>query len=82
MPLALPDDDRPTATDALKRYLRDELDADVGDLAAGLLLDFVLSEIGPSVYNAALADAQRELAARIADLDLMLGEPEFPTQRR
>ena len=51
MPITLPADDRQRAVAALRRYAGDELGLDLGDLAAGFLLDFVLREIGPSVHS-------------------------------
>ena len=81
MPLDLSPEDRDRAVAALRRYAEDTLPEPLGDLGAGLLLDFVLSEIGPSIYNAALADAQTHLAARLADLDLEIGLDPFPTTR-
>ena len=81
MPVRLSDADRQRAVAALRAYAADEMAAPLGDLAAGLLLDFVLAEIGPSVYNRALADAQAHLAARLADLDVDLGLPTFPGDR-
>ena len=81
MPLALSDADRQTAVAVLKRY-GDAAGLDLGDLGAMLLLDHVVQEIGPSIYNAALADAQRLLAARLADLDLDLGQVPFPSEAR
>ena len=82
MPVTLPDEARQRAVQSLRRYADEELDLDLGDLAAGFLLDFVLQEIGPSVHNRALAEVQRHLVARLADLDVDLGEPEFPTWTR
>ncbi len=81
MPLSLTADDRPRAVAALRRYAEEEMGARIGELAAGLLLDFILDEIGPTVYNRALADAQRHLAARLADLDVEIGLEEFPSER-
>ena len=43
----------------LQTWLREERDEDVGELAAGFLLDFVLDLAGPDLYNAALADAAK-----------------------
>ena len=43
----------------LQAWLRKERDEDVGELAAGFLLDFVLDLAGPDLYNAALADAAK-----------------------
>jgi len=82
MPLALADDDRQRAVALLRRYADDEMGVEIGDLAAGLLLDFVLQEIGPSLYNRGLKDAQAYLGARLADLDVDLGQFEFPGARR
>ena len=82
MPLTLPDDDRQRAIAALQRWSDNALAQPLGSLGAGLLLDLVLEEIGPSVYNRALADAQRHLAARLADLDVEIGMETFPGEAR
>ena len=66
---------------SLRLFADEELETDLGTLGARALLDFVLAEIGPSVYNRALADAQAHLAARLADLDVDLGLPTFPGDR-
>jgi uncharacterized protein (DUF2164 family) len=44
---------------------------------AGLLLDYVLKEIGPTIYNQAIADAQAYFTGRVADLEGVCHEPEF-----
>ena len=77
MPITIPDDARRQAIASIKRYVSEELEQDVGDLKAGLLLDFILTEIGPTIHNAALADAQTFLRDRIADLDGACAVPEF-----
>ena len=43
----------------LQAWLLEHRDEDVGELAAGFLLDFVLDLAGPDIYNAALTDAAR-----------------------
>ena len=77
MTISLSDDARKQAVASIKRYLADELDQDVGELKAGLLLEFFLKEIAPSVYNGAIADAQTYLRDRVADLDGACSVPEF-----
>lgn len=62
---------------SLKRYAAEHLDEEIGDLKAGLLLDYCLKEIGPSIYNQAIADAQSYFTDRVADLDGVCHEPEF-----
>jgi len=68
---------RSEAIASLKKYFEDEILEPIGDLRAGLLLDYFLEEIGPAIYNLAIADAQTRLAARVADLDGELYADEF-----
>ena len=77
MTITLTEDTQQQAIASLKRYLAEELDQDVGDLKAGLLLEFILKEIAPSVYNSAIADAQTYLRDRVADLEGACSVPEF-----
>jgi uncharacterized protein (DUF2164 family) len=62
---------------SLKRYAAENLDEEIGDLKAGLLLDYCLAEIGPLVYNQAIADAQSYFTGRVADLEGVCHEAEF-----
>jgi len=62
---------------SIRRYFADELDQDIGDLKARLVLEFILKEIAPSVYNSAIADAQTYLRDRVADLEGACSVPEF-----
>ena len=77
MSIALPPDTTKRLQASIKRYISENLDQDIGDLQAGLLLDFCLKEIGPSVYNKAVADAQENLQARVLELDIEVHEDEF-----
>jgi uncharacterized protein (DUF2164 family) len=62
---------------SVKRYAAENLEREFGDLQARLLLDYCLKEIGPVVYNQAIADAQRYLQGRVADLEGVCYEHEF-----
>ncbi len=73
----LSDEARKQAVTSLRRYFSAELEQEIGDLKAGLLLDFVLQEIGPSIYNRAIADAQTYMRDRVADLEAVCSAPEF-----
>jgi uncharacterized protein (DUF2164 family) len=78
MAISLTDDDRKQALTSLRRFCDQELEAELSDIQLHALLDFVLKEIGPSVYNGAVADAQAFLRDRLADLEATCYEPEFP----
>jgi uncharacterized protein (DUF2164 family) len=77
MPIVLSETARKQSTASIKRYFTEELEQEIGDLKAGLLLEFIVKEIGPSIYNAAIGDAQTYLRDRIADLEGVCAEPEF-----
>jgi uncharacterized protein (DUF2164 family) len=62
---------------SIKRYAVENLDEELGDLKAALLLDYCLKEIGPAVYNQAIADAQSYFTDRVADLEGVCHEEEF-----
>jgi uncharacterized protein (DUF2164 family) len=62
---------------SIKRYVAENLDQEIGDLKAGMLLDYCLEEIGPAVYNRAIADAQAYFQGRVADLEGVCYETEF-----
>ncbi|HTK50931.1 MAG TPA: DUF2164 domain-containing protein [Gemmatimonadaceae bacterium] len=69
MVVALPDDVAKRALASIQRYAGEHLDEEFGELQARLLLEFFLKEIAPSVYNAAIADAQTYMRDRVADLE-------------
>ena len=62
---------------SIKRYFLERDHEEVGELKASLLLDFFLKEIGPSIYNRAVADAQAYMQERVGDLDGSCYEPEL-----
>ena len=80
--IALPDSARKQAVAALRAYFAANLDEEIGDLKAGLLLDFILSELGPSVYNQAVADARAFFEERSSDLAAICYHDEFPSARK
>ncbi len=77
MAVTLSPDDRKAAIASITRFCAEQLELDASDLQAMVLLDFFLKELGPSVYNAAIADAQVYLRDRVADLEGACYEPEF-----
>jgi uncharacterized protein (DUF2164 family) len=62
--------------ESIKRYFSEQLGDDIGDLKASLLLEFVLREIGPTVYNHAVADAQTHMQGVMQELDVACYEPD------
>jgi uncharacterized protein (DUF2164 family) len=77
MPITLSREVSERLETSIKRYVLENLDQEIGELKARLFLDYVLKEIGPSVYNQAIADAQTYFQARTVDLDGVCFQPEF-----
>jgi uncharacterized protein (DUF2164 family) len=75
-------DARAAAILSIERYFREHMDEPIGNVAAGGLLGFLLEEIGPAIYNQAVADVQERLQARVSELDLEVHEDEFQYWRR
>lgn len=82
MSIELPKDVRNEAVASIQRYFRENMEEDIGNVAAGGLLGFVLEEVGPSIYNKAVADVQERLHLRISELDIEVHEEEFPYWRK
>ena len=77
MAIKLERDAEQRALASIKRYFTENMDEEVGDLKAKLLLDFFLGEIGPIVYNSAIVDAQAYFQDKVADLEGSCYEAEF-----
>jgi len=63
--------------DSIKRFFNGEMEMDVGDLKAAQILDFFVGEMGPSIYNQAIADAQAYFTEKVADLAGVHDQAEF-----
>jgi uncharacterized protein (DUF2164 family) len=68
---------RAAAIASIQRYFEENLPEPIGDLPAGLLLNFFLEDVAPVIYNQAISDAQTRLQQRLADLSGELYADEF-----
>jgi uncharacterized protein (DUF2164 family) len=77
MKIEISEQTRKDAVGSIQRYFEENMPEPVGDLPAGKLLDFFVDEIGPAIYNRAVADAQARMAVRVSDLSGELYVDEF-----
>lgn len=54
---------------SIKRYVSENLETDIGELQSSLFLQFCLEEIGPSIYNQAISDAQTYMQEKALDIE-------------
>jgi uncharacterized protein (DUF2164 family) len=73
---------RAQAIASLQRYFSENMEEKIGNVAAGGLLGFVLEEIGPTIYNQAVADVQERMQMRVSELDIEIHEEEFGYWRK
>jgi uncharacterized protein (DUF2164 family) len=53
---------------AIKHYFLKNREEDIGDLQAGLVLDFILEELAPEFYNQGISDSYTYMKDTIEDL--------------
>jgi len=61
---------------SIKEYFAVHWEQEIGDLKAMLLLEYILNEIGPTLYNRGVLDAQAQAREMIEELDGTCHEPE------
>ncbi|MHA6481967.1 DUF2164 domain-containing protein [Paenibacillus sp. strain BS8-2] len=67
--MKLPRETKQQLVSSIQNYMETELDKEIGELAGEQLLDFLLSELTPHLYNAAIDDARKLLEERMASVD-------------
>ena len=82
MAIELPKEARAQAISSIERWFQEERQERVGNITASALLGYFLEEIGPSIYNQAVADVQERLALRVAEVDVEIHEDEFGYWRK
>jgi uncharacterized protein (DUF2164 family) len=82
MTIELGKDARKEAIASIERYFKANMDEPIGNIAAGALLGFFVEEIGPLIYNQAVADVQERLQARVSELDIEAHEDPFTYWRK
>ena len=82
MTIEIPREARKEAIASIERYFRENMEEPIGNIAAGALLGYFLEEIGPLVYNQAVADVQERLQLRVSELDIEHHEDAFQYWRK
>lgn len=78
----LPKADKEQLIDAVQNYFEVERSESIGNLAAEQLLEYMLSKLGPFVYNQAIEDARKVLLERSMAMEDELYSLEKPIHSR
>ncbi|MBI0582303.1 MAG: DUF2164 domain-containing protein [Methanomassiliicoccales archaeon] len=57
---------------AIIAYFKEEREEEIGQLAAGLVLDFVIERMAPEFYNQGVIDSCAYMNERVEDLQSLL----------
>lgn len=69
MPVKLPKEEKDELVKRLQTYFEEERSESIGALAGEQLLEFMLRELSPYLYNKGIADARTLLADRFGQLE-------------
>lgn len=69
LPLKLPREQKQQITSSIQDYLDTELSIEIGQLASENLLDFMLKELSPYIYNQAIADARKVIDQKMVSIE-------------
>ena len=67
-PLTLTDDRREALAAHLRRLFAAEFDEDLSAFRADAIIDLMLKQLGPSVYNQAVEDVRAHMQGKLDDL--------------
>jgi uncharacterized protein (DUF2164 family) len=82
MTIEISKEDRKQAVLSIERYFAENMEEKIGNIAAEGLLNYFLAELGPLVYNKAVAAVQERLQARVMEVDGEIYEDEFQYWRQ
>ncbi|WII35846.1 DUF2164 domain-containing protein [Paenibacillus thiaminolyticus] len=68
-PIKLPRERKEHIMEQVKQYFAEERSEELGDIGAEQLIDFMIKELGPHLYNQAVQDARKLLLERMAALE-------------
>ena len=66
--IILSEESKKQAVDDIIKFFIERRDEEIGQLAAELLLDFMIEKVGAAVYNQAIRDAQAFMSEKVEDL--------------
>ena len=54
---------------SIKKYFKKERGEEIGDLASGLMLDFIIERLAPEFYNQGVQDSSKYMSDRLEDME-------------
>ncbi|CAG7616362.1 DUF2164 domain-containing protein [Paenibacillus allorhizosphaerae] len=80
--IKLPKEEKEQIINSVKNYFEEERSETIGDLGAEQIIDFMMKELGPYIYNKAISDARALVNEKMNQMDDELYMFEKPIQNR
>ncbi len=80
--IKLPKEQKEEIVQSVQAYFEEERSESIGQLAAEQLIDFMIGELGPYIYNNAIEDARMMITGKMAQIDDELYALEKPLRNR
>ncbi|MNN08749.1 hypothetical protein D3C81_1216110 [compost metagenome] len=80
--IKLPKEQKAEIIRSVQAYFEDERSESIGELAADQLIDFMMHELGPFIYNKAVDDSRKLINEKMLQLEDELYVLEKTTQNR
>ncbi len=81
MRIKLTDERRGQLIESIQQFAIDRFDWELSEYQSQQMLDFLVEELGPPVYNQAIRDAHNFFQEKLLDLEGDFYEPEDPRSR-
>lgn len=80
IPIKLPKEQKSEIIRSVQNYFEVERSEEIGDLGAEQLIDFMIKELGPYIYNKGIEDARQAIHEKLNQIDDELYSLEKPMQ--
>ncbi len=77
MPIKCSKAEKASAIRSIQRFFEEEMETDIGELQADLVLEFFSKELAPLAYNKGINDAKHFLMIKAEDLEATCFEKPF-----
>lgn len=82
IPIKLPKNEKDLIIERVQAYFEEERSEQIGTFAAEQMIDYMIKELGPFIYNQAITDVRKMLTQSMIAMDEELYALEKPLNNR
>lgn len=78
IPIKIPKEQKANLISNVQKYFAEDRSEEISDLGAELIIDFMIKELSPYIYNKAIADVRQLMNEKMSQIDDELYSLEKP----